>query len=139
MSQQLSIKAPLSGVLVPLDTVPDPVFSQKMVGDGIAIDPTSEVLLAPCAGTVVQMHPAGHAVTVRSSEGLEILVHIGIDTVKLKGEGFEPLVQVGQTIYNQSGKSLEVFAIWMGFYLACSLAISVVVNFFNVRLKIVER
>ena len=95
---QLSIKAPFSGVLVPLDTVPDPVFSQKMVGDGIAIDPTSEVLLAPCAGTVVQMHPAGHAVTVRSNEGLEILVHIGIDTVKLKGEGFEPLVQVGQTV-----------------------------------------
>ena len=108
MSQQLSIKAPLSGVLVPLDTVPDPVFSQKMVGDGIAIDPTSEVLLAPCAGTVVQMHPAGHAVTVRSSEGLEILVHIGIDTVKLKGEGFEPLVQVGQTV--EQGDNLIKFS-----------------------------
>lgn len=98
MSQQLSIKAPLSGVLVPLDTVPDPVFSQKMVGDGIAIDPTSELLVSPCAGTVVQLHPAGHAVTIRSDEGLEILVHIGIDTVKLKGEGFEPLVQVGQAV-----------------------------------------
>lgn len=98
MSQKLAIKAPLSGVLVPLDTVPDPVFSQKMVGDGIAIDPTSEVLLAPLDGTVVQMHPAGHAVTIRSAEGLEVLVHIGIDTVKLKGEGFEPLVQVGQTV-----------------------------------------
>ena len=98
MPHQLSIKAPLSGVLVPLDTVPDPVFSQKMVGDGIAIDPTSEVLLSPCSGTVVQMHPAGHAVTVRSDEGLEILVHIGIDTVKLKGEGFEPLVEVGQHV-----------------------------------------
>ena len=108
MPQQLSIKAPLSGVLVPLDTVPDPVFSQKMVGDGIAIDPTSEVLLAPCAGTVVQMHPAGHAVTVRSSEGLEILVHIGIDTVKLKGEGFEPLVQVGQTV--EQGDNLIKFS-----------------------------
>lgn len=108
MSQQLSIKAPLSGVLVPLDTVPDPVFSQKMVGDGIAIDPVSEVLLAPCAGTVVQMHPAGHAVTVRSNEGLEILVHIGIDTVKLKGEGFEPLVQVGQSV--EQGDNLIKFS-----------------------------
>jgi phosphocarrier protein FPr len=108
MPQQLSIKAPFSGVLVPLDTVPDPVFSQKMVGDGIAIDPTSEVLLAPCAGTVVPMHPAGHAVTVRSSEGLEILVHIGIDTVKLKGEGFEPLVQVGQTV--EQGDNLIKFS-----------------------------
>jgi phosphoenolpyruvate-protein phosphotransferase len=108
MSHQLSIKAPLSGVLVPLDTVPDPVFSQKMVGDGIAIDPTSEVLLAPCSGTVVQMHPAGHAVTVRSEEGLEILVHIGIDTVKLKGEGFEPLVEVGQSV--EQGDNLIKFS-----------------------------
>lgn len=98
MPQTLSIKAPLSGVLVPLENVPDPVFSQKMVGDGIAIDPTSEVLLSPFGGTVVQLHPAGHAVTIRSAEGLEILVHIGIDTVKLKGEGFEPLVQVGQQV-----------------------------------------
>jgi multiphosphoryl transfer protein len=108
MPQQLSIKAPLSGVLVPLDTVPDPVFSQKMVGDGIAIDPTSEVLVAPCAGTVVQLHPAGHAVTVRSVEGLEILVHIGIDTVKLKGEGFEPLVEVGQSV--EQGDNLIKFS-----------------------------
>ena len=53
--------------------------------------------------------------------------------------GASDLVQVGQTVYNQTGKSLEVFAIWMGFYLACSLTISVVVNFFNVRLAIVER
>ncbi|MFA5508958.1 MAG: glucose PTS transporter subunit IIA, partial [Vulcanimicrobiota bacterium] len=108
MSQQLSIKAPLSGVLVPLDTVPDPVFSQKMVGDGIAIDPTSELLVSPCAGTVVQLHPAGHAVTIRSEEGLEILVHIGIDTVKLKGEGFEPLVQVGQAV--RAGDNLIKFS-----------------------------
>ena len=108
MSEQLSIKAPLSGVLVPLETVPDPVFSEKMVGDGIAIDPISEVLLAPCSGTVVQMHPAGHAVTVKSTEGVEILVHIGIDTVKLKGEGFEPLVEVGQTV--EVGENLIKFS-----------------------------
>jgi phosphocarrier protein FPr len=98
MSTTFSIKAPLSGVLIPLDQVPDPVFSQKMVGDGIAIDPTSEILLAPCDGEVVQLHPAGHAVTLRSPQGLEVLLHIGIDTVKLKGEGFEPLVAVGQTV-----------------------------------------
>jgi len=108
MSEKLSIKAPLSGVLIELDTVPDPVFSQRMVGDGIAIDPTSEVLLAPCSGTVVQMHPAGHAVTVRSHEGVEILVHIGIDTVKLKGEGFEPLVEVGQEV--EVGENLIKFS-----------------------------
>jgi phosphocarrier protein FPr len=108
MSRTLSIKAPLSGVLVPLENVPDPVFAQKMVGDGIAIDPTSEVLLAPCAGEVVQLHPAGHAVTLRSPEGLEVLLHIGIDTVKLKGEGFEPLVKVGQTV--KEGEQLIKFS-----------------------------
>jgi phosphotransferase system HPr (HPr) family protein len=98
MSTTLSIKAPLSGLLVRLEEVPDPVFSQKMVGDGIAIDPTSEVLLAPCDGEVVQLHPAGHAVTLRSPQGVEVLLHIGIDTVKLKGEGFEPLIEVGQQV-----------------------------------------
>lgn len=98
MPTTLTIKAPLSGVLIPLEDVPDPVFSQKMVGDGIAIDPTSEVLLAPCAGEVVQLHPAGHAVTLRSPEGVEVLLHIGIDTVKLKGEGFEPKVKVGDKV-----------------------------------------
>ncbi len=98
MPTKLSIQAPLSGIVIPLDQVPDPVFSQKMVGDGIAIDPISEVLLAPCHGEIIQLHPAGHAVTLRSPEGVEVLVHIGIDTVKLKGEGFEPLVAVGQTV-----------------------------------------
>ena len=104
----MTIKAPLSGVLVPLHEVPDPVFSQKMVGDGIAIDPTSEELLAPCEGEIVQLHPAGHAVTLRAPEGLEVLLHVGIDTVKLKGKGFEPLVKVGQKV--QSGEVLIRFS-----------------------------
>lgn len=108
MSTVLSIKAPLSGLLVPLEDVPDPVFSQKMVGDGIAIDPTSEVLVAPCAGEIVQLHPAGHAVTLRSPQGVEVLLHIGIDTVKLKGEGFEPRIQVGQLV--QAGDELIRFS-----------------------------
>lgn len=108
MANTLTIKAPLSGVLVPLHEVPDPVFSQKMVGDGIAIDPTSEELLAPCEGEIVQLHPAGHAVTLRAPEGLEVLLHIGIDTVKLKGKGFEPLVKVGQKV--QSGEVLIRFS-----------------------------
>lgn len=98
MANTLTIKAPLSGVLVPLSEVPDPVFSQKMVGDGIAIDPTSQELLAPCEGEIVQLHPAGHAVTLRSPEGVELLMHVGIDTVKLKGKGFEPLVEIGQKV-----------------------------------------
>jgi len=90
--------APLSGHLVPLEQVPDPVFSQKMVGDGISIDPLSQVLVAPCAGQIAQLHAAGHAVTVRTDEGIEVLMHIGLDTIELKGQGFTSRVSVGDTV-----------------------------------------
>ncbi len=94
----LEIRAPLDGVILPLEQVPDPVFSQKMVGDGLAIDPLSQVLTAPCPGTVTQLHHAGHAVTLTTPEGIEILMHIGLDTVALKGQGFEPRVTLGQKV-----------------------------------------
>lgn len=84
----LSLVAPLSGVLVPISDVPDPVFAEKMVGDGISIDPIDQVLRAPCDGVVTQIHAALHAVTITSSEGVEVLIHIGLDTVALKGSGF---------------------------------------------------
>ena len=94
----LEIVAPLSGELVPLERVPDPVFSQKMAGDGVAIDPLDQVLRAPCAGEVIQLHPAGHAVTVQTAEGIQVLMHIGIDTIALKGEGFSPKVKKGDQV-----------------------------------------
>jgi phosphocarrier protein FPr len=83
---------------VPIETVPDPVFAQKMVGDGVSIDPISQVLLAPCDGEIVQLHSANHAVTVKTAEGIEILMHIGLDTVALKGEGFTAKVRVGDRV-----------------------------------------
>lgn len=92
------LKAPIAGVLVPLDRVPDPVFSQKSVGDGVAIDPTGNELVAPCDGTVLQVHPSGHALFMKTKKGLELLMHIGLETVKLKGEGFTPLVQKGAQV-----------------------------------------
>ncbi len=92
------LTAPLDGVILPLEQVPDPVFSQKMVGDGISLDPLSEVLLAPCPGTVTQVHRAGHAVTLTTPEGIELMMHIGLDTVNLKGEGFTAKVSEGQTV-----------------------------------------
>src|SRR3954463_2438530 len=85
---KLRILAPLSGEVWPLERVPDPVFAQKMVGDGLSIDPVDAVLVAPCDGEVVLVHAAGHAVTLRTPEGIELLMHVGIDTVTLKGEGF---------------------------------------------------
>jgi phosphotransferase system IIA component len=88
--QTLRLTAPLSGYLVSIESVPDPVFAQKMVGDGISIDPTTSVLNAPCDGEVVQLHPSQHAVTLKTPEGIEILMHIGLDTVELRGKGLPP-------------------------------------------------
>ena len=95
---RLVLKAPLSGIVVPLDEVPDPVFAQKMVGDGVSIDPVTARLVAPCDGRVIQLHSAAHAVTLASSDGVEILMHIGLDTVQLKGRGFTARVQVGDAV-----------------------------------------
>jgi phosphocarrier protein FPr/phosphocarrier protein len=95
---RVELIAPLSGVLVPLDTVPDAVFAQKMVGDGVSIDPTSDELLAPLAGKVTQLHKSSHAVTITGDNGLQVLLHIGLDTVLLRGEGFMPLVNEGDTV-----------------------------------------
>jgi glucose-specific phosphotransferase system IIA component len=93
--QTLRLTAPLSGYLLSIESVPDPVFAQKMVGDGISIDPTSSVLQAPYDGEVVQVHPSHHAVTLKTAEGIEILMHIGLDTVELRGEGFTPRGEFG--------------------------------------------
>jgi len=94
----LRLLAPLDGRIVPLEQVPDPVFSQRIVGDGVSIDPTSTIVLAPCAGDILHAHPAGHALTLRSDEGLEIMIHVGVDTVQLKGEGFTLKVAAGQRV-----------------------------------------
>src|SRR3982750_4814185 len=95
---QLRILAPLSGQVWSLERVPDPVFAQNMVGDGLSIDPTDSVLVAACDGEVMALHAAGHAVTLRTPEGVELLMHVGIDTVALKGQGFKPRVKVGDTV-----------------------------------------
>ena len=94
----LTIVAPLTGVMVPLDQVPDPVFARKMVGDGFSIDPLGNLLVAPIDGEVADLQPSHHAVTIRSADGLEILMHIGLDTVALLGEGFTPRVAEGTAV-----------------------------------------
>lgn len=102
----MTIIAPLSGVIVPLDKVPDPAFAQRLVGDGISIDPTSDRLLAPCDARVLQVHRAKHAVTL-DAHGLEIIIHVGLDTVTLKGEGFMALVKDGDVVH--TGDALLTF------------------------------
>ena len=90
---------PINGILVPIENIPDPVFAGKMVGDGIGIDPTDNILRSPVDGEVIQIHSSLHAITLRAdSDGTEILMHIGIDTVKLKGEGFKANVAIGDKV-----------------------------------------
>lgn len=92
---------PLAGRVLPLAEVPDPVFSGKMMGDGFAIDPdvtSGAVVRAPFTGEVVTLFPTGHAVGLRAENGLEVLVHIGIDTVRLNGQGFTRLVTQGDRV-----------------------------------------
>lgn len=103
----LRLLAPVSGKTVPLESVPDPVFAQKTVGDGIAIAPSSAVLCAPCAGKISTIHSAHHALTLSTNDGIDILMHIGLDTVMLKGEGFEVFVVKGQSV--EAGQPLIAF------------------------------
>lgn len=94
----MKIRAPLSGVIVALDTIPDPVFAAKMVGDGVSIDPTSCEVCAPFAGRISQLHASHHALAITADNGVEVLIHIGLDTVFLQGRGFVPLVAKGDRV-----------------------------------------
>lgn len=95
---RLVLRAPLSGRIVALERVPDPVFARRIAGDGFAIDPCSQRLLAPCAGRLVHVHAAGHALTIRAAGGVEILLHVGLDTVSLAGEGFRLTARPGDAV-----------------------------------------
>lgn len=106
-ASQFVLLAPFSGVMVPLETVPDPVFAQKMVGDGISVDPTSNILVAPMTGKVTQIHSAKHAISLTASNGIEVLIHIGLDTVMLKGQGFTAKVKEGDIV--DAGQALIEF------------------------------
>ena len=98
MTATLTLMAPLDGWCMPLAATPDPVFSAGMMGDGIALDPTCGELVAPFAGEVVAVPASAHAVSLRSAAGIEVLIHVGIDTVALHGRGFKPHVAAGQKV-----------------------------------------
>jgi PTS system beta-glucosides-specific IIC component len=94
----ITVAAPLAGYLLPLSEVPDPVFARGLMGSGVAIRPTKGVLRSPVNGTITSVARARHAVGVRSDEGVELLLHLGIDTVHLGGRYFETLVTPGQRV-----------------------------------------
>lgn len=95
------------GELLPLENVNDPVFSSKAMGDGVAVNPTSNKVVSPVNGRVVSVFPTGHAYGIVREDGVEVLVHIGINTVELSGKGFEPAVQTGEHV--QAGQVLAHF------------------------------
>ncbi|NIG07855.1 PTS glucose transporter subunit IIA, partial [Burkholderia sp. Tr-849] len=95
---QIVLLSPMTGPIVALADVPDPVFSGGMFGDGIGIDPLAGQLVAPCAGVVSHLARTGHAVTITTPQGAEVLLHIGIDTVELNGQGFIAHVEAGARV-----------------------------------------
>jgi sugar PTS system EIIA component len=94
----IAIHAPLTGTLKSLEEVPDPVFSQKMMGDGVAIEPTVGKVVSPVEGEIMQVFPTKHAVGIKAKNGAEILIHIGLETVSMEGEGFEAHVSEGKKV-----------------------------------------
>ncbi|WP_431802799.1 glucose PTS transporter subunit IIA [Microbacterium sp. bgisy203] len=103
----IQIASPLDGNAVSLDTVPDPVFAGGVMGPGVAIEPSGDTVYAPGAGTVVAAQPTGHAFGLKLDSGVEVLIHVGIDTVNLKGEGFDVKVVNGDKV--ETGSPLVVF------------------------------
>jgi|LGOV01.1.fsa_nt_gb glucose-specific phosphotransferase system IIA component len=105
--KEVSLISPMSGNIIKLEEVPDEVFSGKMIGDGFAIDPIEGKVVSPVEGTILQLFPTKHAIGIKTNEGLEILIHVGIDTVELKGEGFKAYIKAGDKV-NKGQLLLEV-------------------------------
>lgn len=113
------------GSMIPIEEVPDLVFSEKMIGEGFAMIPTSDVVYAPISGKLFQVAGASHAFEIRTDDGLEVLVHVGLDTVTLNGEGFETNLKKGMMI--KQGEPLVKFDREYLLSRGCRLFIPVVV------------
>lgn len=105
--KQRYILAPQTGRTIDLEFVPDPVFSEKILGDGIAIMPTSNEVLAPISGRITQVAHTYHSISIEGDDSIEILIHLGIDTVNLAGEGFKFYAEMGQHV-NAGDKILDL-------------------------------
>ena len=108
-ADELHFIRPVEGQIIPLENVNDDVFSRKIMGDGVAIVPSQGVLRAPADGTVVNVFESGHALSLLTDAGVELIFHIGIDTIRLQGNGFHPLVKEGQHV--KSGDTLIEFSL----------------------------
>ncbi|WP_419182716.1 PTS sugar transporter subunit IIA [Metabacillus fastidiosus] len=98
---------PIEGEIIQITEVNDPVFAEKMMGDGFAIIPEAGSVIAPVDGKIVNVFPTKHAIGIQSKEGREFLIHVGLETVNLKGEGFTALVKDGDEI--EKGQEILTF------------------------------
>lgn len=94
----ITLTSPVKGQALPLSEVKDPTFGEEMLGKGVAIQPEGNAICSPCDGTVDLMFDTGHAVNLKSKEGVEILIHVGLDTVSLKGEGFKTFKKTDEEV-----------------------------------------
>ena len=97
-SAGIAIAAPVSGTVVPLEQVPDPTFAQGILGQGVAVEPAEGRITAPADGTVDMMFDTGHAVSLTTKDGVELLIHVGIDTVQLKGAHYKACCKTGDSV-----------------------------------------
>jgi len=104
---RIQVMAPVDGTVVDLETVPDEVFAQKLAGDGVAIEPSGSLAVAPVSGQLAVLFEGGHAFGLALDDDAEIIVHLGIDTVTLGGTGFQKLAMQGDTV--QAGQPIVQF------------------------------
>lgn len=97
-AKEIEIVAPITGKAISITKVPDLAFAKKIVGDGVAIEPTDGLVVSPCKGKVIQIFRTNHAIGIETKQGFDLLIHLGIDTVELNGKGFERLVEEGQDV-----------------------------------------
>ncbi|TDM15416.1 PTS sugar transporter subunit IIA [Macrococcus bovicus] len=108
-TKDIEIKAPISGQYVQIESIPDPVFAQKMMGDGFGIEPSEGLVVSPVDGEIINVFPTKHAIGVKAANDVEILIHVGLETVAMNGEGFNTKVSVGDKV--QAGDELLEFDI----------------------------
>lgn len=96
----VTLYSPVTGTLLPLDEVPDIVISEKVMGEGVAVIPESEVIVAPCDGIITRLLPTKNAFSVRHRSGLEIYVSFGLEAMEVLGEGFTTKVNIGDEVHN---------------------------------------
>lgn len=101
------IYSPICGTIIPLEEVNDPVFSKKMMGDGLAILPKENLVVAPCDGKISALVETNHAIGITTEEGIELIIHIGLETTNLHGNYFKPLIHQDEKV--KKGQSLIEF------------------------------